>query len=492
MCSFPNVCCDFTIWLSFIPLIYIVLTNKTKYSFIYGFISGFVCNILSLFWIVQPLNLYLGIFKASILSLLLWIYVSLYWGVWSFFVKLFSKIVTYNINFIICCSCLWVLLEYIRTYLFTGFPLILIGYSQFKFLSIIQIVEFTGIYGISFIIIFFNFCCYFLLTTNKKINLSIKDILYYKLQYVYISLILFFFIFIIGKVRIHKFSKNFGDDSLKVVIIQPNIEQYKKLDINYINDILLNLERHVNKIAQTKYDLVVWPETAIPACIPQNKAVFKYIRNIMRKTKCCNIIGTVYNNIYGEQSNAIVVIRETSSFLLHKKKHLIPFGEYIPLSFTFLTKVFMPLNQLENFIKGTDVNILKYKNINLGTLICSENFFPEIASQFVMNGARILTNHANDAWFNNTAVLYQHFIMNVFRAVENRKVVMISSNSGISGLIDITGKIIISTINGKSTAISCSVMQNHFKTFYTLHGDIFIKMCFVFVLLMYILYNPYI
>jgi apolipoprotein N-acyltransferase len=487
--AFPKFCLFLIIWISFIPLIYVILNGESKYSFLYGLLSGFTFNIVGLYWIVPTLKLYLGCIETYILAFLLWIYVGLYWGIWSVVVKFFSKIIVNNFNFILSSSCIWVLLEYLRTYLLTGFPWLLIGHSQFKCLSIIQIAEFTGVYGISFLIFFVNFCCYFFLKTKPSIKFLTKSHLLENKKYIIIAITIIIIICVIGKIRLYKF-KFIGKDNLNIAIIQPNIEQHKKLDKTYRNEILLKLSKYALKLSQQKYDLAIWPETVIPACIPQNKYILYYIKRMLSKTYCFNFLGTVYNNINGQQSNAIIVINKTNIFLLHKKHHLIPFGEYFPLKLTFLVKMFMPFNQLDNFIKGKDINVFKHNNIYLGTLICSENFFPDIARRFVLKGAKILTNHANDDWFCNTSALNQHFIMNVFRAIENRKVVIVASNSGISGIINISGMIMKQTLCAKNDFVIASVMQNDFKTIYTQYGDIFIKICLVFLLLMYLIYYP--
>ena len=82
------------------------------------------------------------------------------------------------------------------------------------------------------------------------------------------------------------------------------------------------------------------------------------------------------------------------------------------------------------------MNVLKYDNIVVGTTICSENFFPGLSRRFILNGAKILTNHTNDAWFFDSYAPYQHFVMNIFRAIENRKNVIVSANTGLSAIID--------------------------------------------------------
>ena len=147
-----------------------------------------------------------------------------------------------------------------------------------------------------------------------------------------------------------------------------------------------------------------------------------------------------------------------------------------------IPKYFGVLNTLGDFSKGKYMNILKYDNMFIGTTICSENFFPNLSKKSVLNGAKILTNHTNDAWFLDSYAPYQHFVMNVFRAIENRKNVIVSANTGISSIIDSAGNIIKKTTINKEEAFIGEAYQNTVITIYDKIGNIFCYICMFFTM----------
>ncbi|GHT08430.1 apolipoprotein N-acyltransferase [Endomicrobiia bacterium] len=470
VCSFPKINLFFLAWVAFIPLIFVITRSGLKDSFFYGLISGFVFNAAGLYWLIPMLKFNTGSYvQAVTAACTLWIYLALYWGIWCLYFNFSQNILSNTLKnylysntlIILFGSCIWVLLEYIRTYFLTGFPWMLIGYSQFKFTEIIQIAEFTGVYGVSFLIIFCNLCFYFWISTQKG-N-----------KYLYTALVLTVAISIFGAVRAYKF-RFFGDQEFTVSIVQPNVDQDKKWDQFYKSDILSNLKEYAFKIAENKTDLIIWPETVLPGSIPEDKQSYESIKYMVKTAGGFNIIGSAYNNDF----NAALAFTESDGEYkaVHKKNHLVPFGEYIPFRNLF-SRFFGILNQMGDSKKGQDTNVFDNGKIYAGAVICSENFFPDISRNFILSGAKVLTNHTNDAWFFNTAAPHQHFIMNIFRAVENRKAVIVSANSGISGIIEASGVIAEKTASSESIILTGKFLQNNFKTFYTKYGDLFVNMC---------------
>ena len=128
------------------------------------------------------------------------------------------------------------------------------------------------------------------------------------------------------------------------------------------------------------------------------------------------------------------------------------------------------------------MNVLKYKSMNVGATICSENFFPNLSRKIVLSGAKILTNHTNDAWFLDSYAPYQHFVMNVFRAIENRKNVIVSANTGISSVIDSAGNITKITSVNKAESFITDAYQNNVITVYDKIGNIFCYICMFFTM----------
>ncbi|MDR3195797.1 MAG: apolipoprotein N-acyltransferase [Endomicrobium sp.] len=473
--AFPKLKLFFFIWVSFVPLISVIMESKLTSSFFYGFLSGFAFNAIGLYWLAPMLYFNTGSYiQAITASCFFWGYLALYWGVWSFGLQKyvsFQKDKRSNFFTVTFGSCLWVLLEYLRTYLFTGFPWMLIGYSQFEFTEIIQAAEFAGVYGVSFLIMFCNLCFYFWLADkNKK-------------KYLYTALIFIILFTLFGACRIYKF-RLLGEKGYNVLIFQPNIDQYKKWDEDYRQEILSNLQKQAVEVGKSKADLALWPETVLPGVVPEDRQLYGFTKKLAASVGSFNIFGSFYNEDNGKMFNVVLGFKGADDYnSVHKKNHLVPFGEFVPFR-KFLAKFFGILNKMGDVDRGSDATVFNNGELFIGASICSENFFPYIARRFVLNGAKVLTNHTNDAWFFDTAAPYQHFIMNVFRAVENRKFVLVSANTGVSGIIEASGIIIDKTKVSKKELLNGTFFQNNFKTFYTKLGDVFVKICSVVLLVL--------
>jgi apolipoprotein N-acyltransferase len=464
-------------WIAFVPLIFVIMRTNASLSFLYGFLSGFVFNAVGLYWLVPMLHFNTNSYVQAVAAACsLWVYLSLYWGIWSFglqkYISFQKKNKVSNFFVVIFGSCLWVLLEYVRTYLFTGFPWMLTGYSQFWFREIIQVAEFTGVYGISFLILFCNICFYFWLESKNK------------RKYLYTPLILIILVTLFGSIRVYKF-RLFGEKKYNISILQPNIDQYKKWDKDYIQEILLNLQKQAVEVGKHKVDLALWPETVLPGVVPENITFADFIEKLASYSRSFNIFGSFYNESDKLFNSVVGCNRNEGLSFLHKKNHLVPFGEVIPFR-KFLARFFGILNKMGDVDRGSDANVFSSGELFIGPTICSENFFPDMARRFVLNGAKVLTNHTNDAWFFDTAAPYQHFMMNVLRAVENRKFVLVSANTGISGIIESSGIVLDKTKVSEEKILNGAFLQNDFKTFYTKFGDIFVKLCIVVILIVVI------
>ena len=473
--SFPKANLFFIIWIAFIPLLVAIMRSSLKTSFLCGFLTGFVFNALGLYWLIPMLQFNTGSYiQAFAAACALWAYLGLYWAIWSSFVNISKKYFASPWAVSVFAACCWVVLEYTRTYFLTGFPWMLAGYSQYKFTEIIQIAEFGGVYAVSFLIIICNMLFYFWIT-NAKGN-----------KYLFAALALIAAAVVFGAHRFEKF-KFFGDEAFTVVVVQPNVDQYKKWDQNYKDDILFDLERYALEAAEIKPDFIVWPETALPDFLPWDRQTYQTAKRITKTAGGFSIMGAPYTDGTGRYFNAVFAFPGDGEGYtgIHVKNHLVPFGEYVPFQ-EILSKLFGVLNQLGNFVRGKDARVFTNNIIYAGATLCSENFFPDISRRFSLNGARVLTNHTNDAWFFDTAAPYQHFMMNVFRAVENRKAMIVSANSGVSGIIEASGRIAVSTKIMKEALISGEFLQNDYLSFYTLHSDLFVKMCALLLLFMMI------
>ena len=469
-------------WFAFVPVLYCIFNSNVKNSFLYGFITGFTYSSISLFWLFIFLNNNLNSYISSFfVSVLLWTYLSLYFSLWAAliaFVKQYFKKCFYLILFV---ASSWVFLEFIRTYLLTGFPWNIAGYSQASFFPIIQIADITGVYGVSFLILIINTIIYIAFFNNKNFsfisNLKIYDnkkfsIIFYM---VLLSVVLCY-----GFFKFNKFNTIYGDE-ISVGVLQPNIDQYKKWDERYKQEIIKELDENI-KYFKDKVEIIVYPESVLPGYLQIDDDIKKLVeRNL--KTANLQLIGANSIDIENDKIyNSVFAIDKDGNIDLHSKNHLVIFGEYIPFR-SVLSKFFGILNSLGDFSKSNVMNVFKYDKIFIGSTICSENFFPSFTRMLVKNGANLLTNHTNDAWFGNSAAPYQHFVMNIFRAVETRKNIVVCANSGISAVINCAGNAVKKTNIYEQANFITTVYYNNYKSLYVVIGDFFAYLCSIFTII---------
>ncbi|MBO7431758.1 MAG: apolipoprotein N-acyltransferase [Elusimicrobia bacterium] len=459
-------------WIAFVPLIYCIYKNNFKLSLLYGFVAGITYSVISTDW------MFLFLFKNTksfidsfIVSVWMWLYLSVYICVWAGIVNLTKKLK--NIYTLFFMSGLWVLLEYTRNYILSGFPINLLGYSQFKFLSIIQISDIFGVYGISFLIISINSLLFYWMYNKDK-------------KYLIISLIIMVSIFGYGKLRINQFNNMKYDTELKVGVVQPNIPQKRKKSEEHRKQILKILGAGAASFGNSNLDILLYPETVLPKKMEKDFRVRRVVKLIAKYSDITLIGGKfdqerrTFNTMFVLSNNGQIIHR-------YKKKHLVLFGEYIPFE-GFLSELFKRIDLADSLNRSKDLEVYDTGKCVLGINICSENYYPYLSRELVLKGATLLTTHANDAWCDGLSYPYQHFAMNIFRAIENRKYLIACANTGISGVIAPTGKIIKQTKNKEHVCFEETVYTNKYITIYDRIGDSLVLFCVLYVFSVFVFF----
>lgn len=167
----------------------------------------------------------------------------------------------------------------------------------------------------------------------------------------------------------------------------------------------------------------------------------------------------------------------------YDKAHLVPYGEYVPFKkwLPFLDKI---VAQVGDFRAGKKGRTLIWEKGALGIQICYEIIFPNLSRAMAKNGAVLLVNITNDAWFGTTSGPFQHFSMTIFRAVENRRSLARSANTGISGFVDPVGRILEATELNQDAVVTADLPLLRRKSFYTRFGDLFAQVCLGITLLL--------
>jgi apolipoprotein N-acyltransferase len=183
-------------------------------------------------------------------------------------------------------------------------------------------------------------------------------------------------------------------------------------------------------------------------------------------------------------NSAYLVYPDQTVAARYDKSHLVPFGEYVPLGINrwlpFLNKL---VQGVGDFAAGEPGRPVAWRGREVGILICYEVIFPELARAVAANGAQLLVNITNDAWYGRSSAPYQHFSMAVFRAVETRRALVRAANTGISGFIDPVGRIVAATPIFQEEAMTRAVPLMNLSSIYTRWGDGFAIACLLVTLI---------
>ena len=169
----------------------------------------------------------------------------------------------------------------------------------------------------------------------------------------------------------------------------------------------------------------------------------------------------------------------------YDKIHMVPFGEYVPLRSVlfFIDKLVAGIG---DYLPGNQYIKAETKFGGFASLICYEIIFPGLVRKFYAKDGDFIVNITNDAWFGKTAGPYQHFSMAVFRAIENRKPLMRSANTGISGFIDSNGRIVSTTELFQRQVLSEEIKTDNTLSMYSRYGDLFMYFCMVISVMLFI------
>ena len=478
---FPTIDLFGLAWLALVPFLLSLYNKKPKQAFKAGLFLGVPYFFGTLYWIYHSINHYGGVpLVASIaLVILLCLYLSLYTGFFALFFSVAIRNTAFPALFI--APIFWVVLEFLRSYLFTGFPWSSIGYTQYKFLTVIQIADITGIYGVSFLVVAVNGAVADIFLIRRRI----KDIpLFPLLQTVIgLSLLLLFVIstFVYGHFRLGE--KRPGKQ-LTASIIQGNIEQDKKWEPSYQSTVMEVYKELSLEASSSSPSIIIWPETAAPFFFETDKEYTEKLIDFQKQLDSYLLFGSVLvkgkNDAENLLSNSAVLLDKAGKVTyIYGKIHLVPFGEYVPLQkiLFFLDKLVVGIG---NYSSGDHYLKAETPFGSFASLICYEIIFPGLVRRFYSKDGDFIVNITNDAWFGKTTGPYQHFSMTVFRAVENRKPVIRAANTGLSGFIDSNGRIISQTDLFQRMILTGNVTTDSTRSFYSKYGDLFSYIWIVF------------
>jgi len=443
----------------FLPLIlglgvlsyHISISHGFKEAALLGFYFGVSHFVVSLHWISFAVLLYLKelwwLLPLSIFGLpcAIAIFISLS----CFIVYFFKESRYYDLYFAIS----WIFCEWLRSWIFTGFPWNQIGYSLSFSTILIQGASIFGVLGLSLIVVY--------ISSGLRYILSDKILLK---RHTIVSIIIFALMTFFGLARINKFH-DVGNTNLSIRLVQANIQHQSQISVNQFID---NLKTHIDlsedhgSLFHPK--LIIWPESSVPTFI-NNQNVLHIISSFLTPEQTL-ITGSAHNDEKGEYVGMYGINYLGKIIFGYNKIHLVPFGEYLPFKEKLprvisnkLSKMLDKIIDL-NYTKGPLNQVIKLDNLTIKPLICYESIF---AHEIKAKNADLILNITNSNWFGHSAGPYQHFYITAMRAVENGVPVIINANNGISAIIDPIGQILKRTKINTQTYLD-GYVPNKLKT----------------------------
>jgi apolipoprotein N-acyltransferase len=482
--SFPPIPLPYLLFIGLIPYL-IVLEKRKSLSEInrLTYFTAFFFNIITLYWVgswTPDADTFLMI-AGSILMffnpLVFLIPSTLYY----FATKTFNKTVALTLL-----PWFWLFYEYIYSVSDFKFPWLSLSNGLPYFTNYIQIADIIGSYGLTILIIYSNIFGYFLWRSycdNKKVNSksAVGFILIIVIPIIY------------GSYKIN--SHTTSESTLKVGLIQPNLNPNKKWEVGNL-DAQIDLYENMTFEAFDKgADIIFWPETALPVYLLDERysKQTKRIQNFVDSLNVPLLTGMPHANFYFDIANApedakpltksdavytsynsVLFFSPNEKVKYYGKIKLVPFGEKVPLvdSFPILGKWIKWNVGISSWNTGKDTVVFNYQksqieNISIGGVICIESIYPDFISAFVDKGSDFIAVVTNDSWYGNSSGPYQHKEISVLRAVENRRAVIRAANGGISCIINPVGKTILSTKMFTKAVLVGEIELRKEKTFFT-------------------------
>jgi len=496
--SFPATDISWLAWFALVPLL-IALSFTRVFS---GFFVSYCCGIFS------SAIIYDWIFAAPGYQLLHHAILALIVGLYS---GIFGLIYAHVRNrwrttvALVCAPFIWVTMEYIRSNVsFLSLPFPTLAHTQYQNLRMIQAAEFTGAYGISFLIVVVNVAITSVILALLS-NTRIRDDLNFQTQsakgalvMASAAILLLVGVSVWGQMALNKPQSG---KQIRVSVVQGNIgKEMKSNTRKYADHIMGTYARLTAEALKDSPDLVVWPEAATPGLVLKNLSLQQELVSLIRQAEQHFLIGSSEYAKFSDEpfdenkyGNTALFFSPSGKLLgQYLKIFLIPFGEYVPYEDTIHWPEFIVSKESRaRDIPGTEFTLFQIEDARFGVVICSEGAFPNLFRKFVKSGADFMLNITNEGWFGESA-LHQKVAASVFRAVENRVPLARATNTGISCFINPLGEVYGKVRKqGREILVDGYLTQDltltQKKTIYTRFGNLFAYLNLMVVVVMIII-----
>jgi len=477
-------------WIALTPLL-VALAGESRITspkpvpfgraFLLGLVTGVVYFTGTLYWITRVMAVYGGLqqWVAVLVNAALIAYLALYPAVFAAITR--RIVIAHGRPALMAAPLVWVATELGRTYILTGFPWVLLGYSQTTVLPIAQFASLFGVYGVSMLVAAVSAALAVVATSAPGPAKAAHDV---QARSRFTPAVVVFAIVIgvavWGSRRAAGAEWTRAGEAIRVGLIQGNVQQGQKWDPNLASRIFTDYLAKSRQAVREGAEIVLWPESAAPFMFNEDAASADRVRALAREARVPILVGsdevewrpTDRGRTPDKFFNSAFLVRADGSTAgVYRKMHLVPFGEYVP--FQKLLFFAAPLTeQVGTFAPGLDPALLPVNGHPISVAICYEVVYPGLVRQFVAGGSEMLTTITNDAWFGPTSAPYQHFEQASMRAIEEGRYMVRAANTGISGIVDPYGRVLERTDIFQAAVLVGAARFLRTSTFYARHGDI--------------------
>ena len=505
--AFPNFDQAWLAWIALTPLLAAIWlptpeTNARPRSkwirwldqpnpFLLGYLTGAIFFLLSIYWMSEvtgPGWFFFSLYLAGYPAIWAWLMARAFrpGSIESFLRSGF------NLHAALVGAAAWTGLEWLRSLVITGFAWNSLGVALHANLPLIQLAEFSGVGGISFLLVFVNVIA---AATVVRVTLEITAGRLRPHFDFTLTMALVVGLFVFGHHTLRSTKIGTSRIPLRFAAVQPAIPQNEKFDPATSPRVFEVLERFTAIAIATQPQLLIWPEAATTNGLFVDEANYKFVTGLAQRGPFHFLLGTLDFEFHddGTRSDfnaAVLLPAGGGDALMYHKIHLVPFGEFIPFRHSFPPFVWMVGGQVPgDFTPGREPAVFQLPDplLKIAPLICFEDTVGELTRQPVLLGAQLLVNVTNDGWFNRSDESRQHLANAVFRTVENRRPLIRAANTGVTCVIDEFGRIRQLLADEAGDTFSPGVLSGVVDvatdppvTFYTRYGEAFSIICLVF------------
>jgi apolipoprotein N-acyltransferase len=466
-------------WVALVPFFLALRSpHRTRFArpFLLGLTTGVAYFCGTVYWTAATMETFGGLSRLSAVPVagLLVAYLALFPALTAVVVD--GLVRRWGARALLAGPAVWVASELLRTYLFSGFPWVLLGYSQATVLPVIQVASLAGVYGVSWLVAHVAATAAYAWTVGaRRAGPAVTA-----------TVALVALTWAWGALRIERGTLVRAGTPVTVALVQGNVPQDEKWDPAHAPEILGRYLSMSREAAARGATFVLWPESSTPFNFEEHAAGAGAVRDLAASTNTWLLFGSDQVERAGTPRyyNAAFLLAPSGTTAgVYRKVHLVPFGEYVPIRSVLFFAA--PLVEtVSDFSPGTEVTILRVGSHRASVAICYEVVYPALARQAVLGGSQLLTTITNDAWYGWSSAPHQHFEQAAVRAVEQGRYLLRAANTGISGIVDPYGRVIVKTRLFETAVVTGEARFLDDRTVYGTIGDSFAWACAALTLLL--------